>query len=57
MVIGDKVRATNLVSFPVGKIIAIGPELDTPKGDRFAYVQSRDWRVVPVLMSELRTQN
>jgi len=53
----SKVRSTGLAGFPVGIVIGIGPELDTPKGDRFAYVQFRDWRVVPVLMSELRVQN
>jgi len=57
MAIGSEVRATRLAGFPVGVIITIGPELDTPKGDHFAYVQFRDWRVIPVLMSELRTQN
>lgn len=57
MTVGSKVRATRLASFPVGIIIYIGPEVDTPKGDRYAYVQFRDWRVLPVLMSELRLQN
>ena len=57
MIVRDQVRSTRLAGFPVGIIIAIGPELDTPKGDHFAYVQFRDWTVVPVLMSELRIQN
>lgn len=52
--VGSFVRCTKIPSFPVGLVKAIGPELDNPhKGDRFAYVQLRNWEVVPVLKSTL----
>lgn len=52
--VGTFVRCTTLVSFPVGEVIAFGPELDNPnKGDCFAYVRFKDWDVLPVLKSTL----
>lgn len=52
--VGSFVCCTKMASFPVGVVKAIGPELDNPhKGDRFAYVQLKNWDVVPVLKSTL----
>lgn len=52
--VGSFVRCTKIPTFPVGLVKAIGPELDNPnKGDCFAYVELRNWEVVPVLKSTL----